>query len=90
MARPTTASVRLADHIRTKIQAASIINRLQQHVDGEIELTATQIAAARELLDRSVPKLSQIQHVGDENQPVSFQEIRRTIVKPDGSGHSNG
>lgn len=59
-----------SDEIRAKIQAANIIHRLQQHVDGEVEMTATQIAAAQALLDRSVPKLSQIQHVGDDENPI--------------------
>jgi hypothetical protein len=54
------------EEIRQKIQASNIIHRLQQHVNGEVELSATQVAAANSLLDRSVPKLSQIQHVGDE------------------------
>ncbi len=44
-----------------------IIERLHRHIEGELELSQTQIAAANALLDRSVPKLSQIQHVGDEN-----------------------
>lgn len=31
------------------------LGRLQKHVDGEIELTSTQIAAARIILDKSIP-----------------------------------
>ncbi len=58
---------RHSDMVRAKIQASVIIDRLQKHVAGEIEMTASQIAAANALLDRSVPKLSQIQHVGDES-----------------------
>ncbi len=54
-----------SEDIRKKIQASSLIHRLQQHVNGEVEMSATQVAAANSLLDRSVPKLQQIQHVGD-------------------------
>lgn len=64
---------RHSEMVRQKIQASNIINRLQKHVDGEVELSATQIAAANALLDRSVPKLSQIQHVGDKDQPVEVR-----------------
>lgn len=38
---------------------------------GELELTQIQVKAIEALLDRSVPKLSQIQHVGDEESPVA-------------------
>ena len=53
--------------VRQKIQASVLIDRLQKHVSGEVEMTDSQIKAAAILLDRSVPKLAQIQHVGDEN-----------------------
>lgn len=55
-----------SEQVRLKIQAAVIIDRLQKHVDGEIEMKPSQIQAAQILLDRSVPKLQQIQHVGDD------------------------
>lgn len=61
---------RHTEMVRQKIQAGVLIDRLQKHVAGEIEMTATQIAAANSLLDRSVAKLSQIQHVGDEENPI--------------------
>jgi hypothetical protein len=60
-----------SEEIRQKIQASVIIDRLTKHVNGELELSSTQIAAAQTLLDRSVPKLSQIQHVGDADNPVA-------------------
>jgi hypothetical protein len=60
-----------SEQVRAKIQASVIIDRLQKHVAGDIEMTASQITAAQVLLDRSVPKLSQIQHVGDADNPVS-------------------
>lgn len=58
---------RHTEMVRQKIQASNLIDRLQKHVNGEVEMTKTQISAAVALLDRSVPKLAQIQHVGDEN-----------------------
>lgn len=59
-----------SEDVRSKIQASNIIARLQQHVDGFIELSATQVQAANSLLDRSVAKLSQIQHTGADGGPV--------------------
>lgn len=61
---------RHSDEVRAKIQASVLIDRLQRHVAGELEMTATQIQAANSLLDRSVPKLSQIQHTGEDGGPV--------------------
>lgn len=62
-----------SEEIRQKIQASVIIDRLEKHVKGELEMSATQIQAANALLDRSVPKLSQIQHVGDEENPIKLE-----------------
>lgn len=59
-----------SEQVRAKIQASVLIDRLQKHVVGELELTPSQITAAQVLLDRSVPKLSQIQHTGDADNPV--------------------
>lgn len=59
-----------SEQVRLKIQAANLIQRLQDHAMGDLEMTPTQIQAANSLLDRSVPKLSQIQHVGDDENPV--------------------
>lgn len=61
--------------VRAKIQAANLIHRLQEHVLGNVEMSKTQVAAANSLLDRSVPKLSQIQHVGDVASPVHLTLI---------------
>ena len=56
-----------SEEVRAKIQASVIIDRMQRHIAGDLEMSATQVAAANSLLDRSVPKLQQIQHVGDED-----------------------
>lgn len=71
-----------SEEIRQKIQAANIIYRLQQHVNGEVEMSATQVAAASCLLDRSVPKLKQIQHVGDEDGGPIRHSLVVEFVKP--------
>jgi hypothetical protein len=59
-----------SEQVRLKIQAANLIQRLQDHALGSLEMSMSQINAANSLLDRSVPKLSQIQHVGDADNPV--------------------
>lgn len=66
--------------IRRKIQALVIIDRLQKHVRGDIEMSATQVSAANSLLDRTIPKLQTITHTGDEKNPVVMKTIERVIV----------
>jgi hypothetical protein len=43
---------------------------MTSHIKGELEMTQTQISCAIALLDRSVPKLALVQHMGpgDEGQ----------------------
>ena len=63
---PARINKRHTDEVRAKIQASCLIHRMQQCAMGEIDLTPTQINAINSLLDRSVPKLQTIQHVGDD------------------------
>ena len=62
-----------SEEVRAKIQASNLIHRLTCIAMGEIEATPVQVNAINSLLDRSVPKLQQIQHVGDETNPVRME-----------------
>lgn len=62
--------------------AIKTLAKLAQEADSD----AAKIAACRELLDRAYGKASQV-IAGDPDNPITYQEIRRTIVRP---GHSNG
>ena len=42
---------------RDRIESTAIIKKLHQHVMGEIDMTPSQIASAKLLLDRTVPPL---------------------------------
>ena len=66
--------------VRQKIQASVLIDKLQKCVDGKLEMNRNQLTAAIALLDRSVPKLQQIQHSGDETNPL-LQRIEIDVVK---------
>ena len=70
-----------SETVRAKIQASVLVDRLHRHVLGELELTASQVQAANSLLDRSVAKLSQIQHTGDEANPMRTH-MTVEFVKP--------
>jgi len=53
------------DEIREKIRASQLINRLTDHVDGKVELSASQVTAALGLLKKCVPDLAAINHTGE-------------------------
>jgi hypothetical protein len=70
------------EEVRAKIQAGNLINRLEKHINGEIELQNSQLKAIEILLDRSIPKLSAIEVSGNEDNPlqahVKVEFVRQT------------
>lgn len=50
--------IRHDEETRAKIQASQIINRLQDHIFGSVELSASQVSAALGLLKKTIPDLS--------------------------------
>lgn len=55
----------LTESWREKIKTSMLINRLQDHVNGTVELTATQVTAALGLLKKTAPDLSSVEHAGE-------------------------
>lgn len=45
------------DDVRTKIQTSQLINRLQNHALGELEMEPSQIKAAEVLIRKTLPDL---------------------------------
>lgn len=74
--------ITLSDTWKERISAGMIMERLQRHVDGTLELSATQINAAKILLSKVVPDLTRTTLAGDSDNPVIISEIRRTIIDP--------
>lgn len=55
------------DSVREKIKIGNIIDRLEKHVAGEIEMTPSQVASARILLDKTIsnaPQEAKLEHSG--------------------------
>ena len=55
-----TRKIRHDEDTRKKIQVAHLINKLSGHIDGKLTLSPTQISAAKILLDKSLPNLSDL------------------------------
>lgn len=53
--------IRHDDNTRAKIKVAELCNRFHRHFMGECELTPTQIAAGKILLDRALPTLQSVE-----------------------------
>lgn len=68
--------IRHDDETRNKIRASQLINRLHQCVDGEVELDATQVSAAKALLNKVLPDLSQVEaQVEATHETVSSEPL---------------
>lgn len=77
----------MPEHIREKIKASALVNRLQDHVLGNLEMTQTQIAAAKTLLDRVSPTLRSVESKATVEHIVTREEaeaeLRRMGVDPE-------
>ena len=58
---------------RDRIRTSQLINRLEKHIDGEVELSPTQIKAIEMLIDRTLPRLKQVEHTGEGGGPIRGQ-----------------
>lgn len=52
---------------RAKIQTSQIINRLMKFINGEVEMSASQVTASLGLLKKSLPDLQSIEMTGELN-----------------------
>jgi hypothetical protein len=83
-----TVKIRHDEETRAKIQASQLINRLQDHVFGETEISATQMKAIELLLKKTLPDLSAIDLGGQVDHDVTVRHIRETIIDPRDPGPS--
>jgi hypothetical protein len=80
------------DMVRAKIQATTIINRLMGCIRGKVELSPQQVAAARILLDKSLPNLNSTEVTGVSHtagpglQVIIQQQFGQTVSGPERIG----
>lgn len=72
--------IRHDDETRAKIQAAQIINRLQKCIDGEVELSAQQVSAAKTLLDKVLPNLQAVDGTLTHDMSDNFADFMARIA----------
>lgn len=59
------------ERTRKKIQTTQLINRLSKFIEGEVELTSTQVRAIEVLLKKALPDLQAIEQVVSGDLTVS-------------------
>ena len=62
----------LSDSWKDRISAGMIMARLVKHLDGEIDLSPTQIKAADIILRKIVPDLARTENTGANGGPQEF------------------
>lgn len=68
--RSATKSVPMTDTWRERIKASMLVNRLMEHVEGKVELTAAQVNSANILLKKVAPDLQAVTLSGDDENPL--------------------
>ena len=61
----------MTDEHRVKIQNSNILNALIEHVQGDRDMSATQVSAGIALLRKCLPDLSAVEHTGDKDKPIA-------------------
>jgi hypothetical protein len=81
LAARTTKTV-LHQAWRDKIRTSMLINRLQNHVAGRLEMTPTQLRAAEVLLKKTMPDRTAAEVTGEGGGPIDLvAKIERVVVE---------
>lgn len=68
---------------RERIKTGMLVNRLTLFVEGKVELSKNQVAAALGLLKKVIPDLQSVEMTGDESKPIHVTQSTR-IIKREG------
>lgn len=73
-----------AEKTKRLIQASQLINRLIAHANGEVELTQSQVNAAKIVIGKYIPDLRQTEmNIGGQADNPIVHKITTEIVKSD-------
>jgi hypothetical protein len=65
----------LTDDWKQNIRASMIMNRLSDHIDGKVDMSSTQINAAKIVLGKILPDLARSELTGMDGAPISVASI---------------
>lgn len=63
---------------REKIRTSQLINRLEDHAFGSVELTQSQVRAIEVLLKKTLPDLQSVEHSGEVDGKLVVNIVRFT------------
>lgn len=64
---------------RDKNKIGNLMSRLAKHADGEVEMTATQISAAKLFLSKTLPDLQSMELKNEDDKP--FKTENKMVVE---------
>jgi len=70
----------LTSEWKARINVANMMRRLLDHFEGKVELTRTQISAAKIVLAKLVPDLSKSELTGADGEPLFGQPSREELI----------
>lgn len=84
-----TRKIRHDENTRAKIQTSQLINRLQDHIDGKVELETSQVRGIEILLKKTLPDMSSIDQTIDDKRQHIISDKPLTNEEWEAK-HSNG
>lgn len=60
------------DKTKKLIRASQLLNVLTSHANGEREMTASQVQAAKIVIGKVIPDLKAIEHSGNADAPIQI------------------
>ena len=79
-ARGRQPGFRMSDDHRVKIQNSNILNALIEHVQGQREMSATQVSAGLGLLKKVMPDLAATEISGPDGEAIPTKLIIENVV----------
>jgi hypothetical protein len=67
-----TVKIKIDDKTRDKIRTSQLLNRLNDHVFSDVEVSQTQMKAIEILLRKSLPDLSAVELSGNDDHPFKL------------------
>ncbi len=68
------------DDVRAKIKTSQLLNRLENHALGTLDLSATQIKAIEVLIRKTLPDLSAVTMSGPDGGAIELTSIERRVI----------
>lgn len=72
----------LSDTWKERIKSGVILDRLQKHIEGKLELSNTQVAAAKIMLSKVVPDLARSELTGKDGKDLIPASIEIKLISP--------